>query len=128
LAPGAATLGRGWQVSVDRLPRAALAADYAAGADCWTAWLDAKAAGAELVLRPRQPGDRFQPLGLGGRHASVREFMIDARVPAAARPGWPILAGAAGILWVCGLRLAEPAAVRPETQDVWRVRLSRVGG
>ncbi|HEX9118246.1 MAG TPA: tRNA lysidine(34) synthetase TilS [Anaerolineae bacterium] len=127
LAPGVTALGGGWRVSLERLPVTALPADYAVGPDIWTAWLDAEVAGDDLVLRPRQAGDRFQPLGLAGRHASLHEFMIDARVPAAARAGWPVLAGAAGILWLCGLRLAEPAVVRPATREVWLVRLSRVG-
>lgn len=34
-----------------------------------------------LHLRPRQKGDRFQPLGLGGKSKKVKDYMIDAKIP-----------------------------------------------
>jgi tRNA(Ile)-lysidine synthetase-like protein len=67
----------------------------------WEAWLDAEAVGARLVLRPRQPGDRFQPRGLGGHSMKLNEFMINEKVPRDARAGWPLLEGAHGLAWVC---------------------------
>jgi tRNA(Ile)-lysidine synthase len=74
-------------------------------------------------LRSRRPGERFQPQGLGGHSSAIREYMIDAKVPRPAREHWPLLAGRAGIAWLCGLRIDERAAVRPQTRKVWQVRL-----
>ncbi len=120
-APGSTRLG-GWQVVVRQLAGAELPADYAANPDPWTAYLDAQAVGPAPMLRPRQPGDRFRPHGLGGHSARVNEFMINAKLPAAARSGWPLLVGANGIAWLCGLRVDERALVRPETHDIWQVQ------
>jgi tRNA(Ile)-lysidine synthase len=124
-APGGTQLPGGWQVTVRRLARSDLPADFAANADPWTAWLDADATGPELTLRPRAPGDRFAPQGLGGHSTKLNEFMINAKVPAAARRGWPLLIGASSIAWVCGLRLAEPACVSTATTSIWEVVFRR---
>jgi tRNA(Ile)-lysidine synthase len=126
LEAGALTpIGRGWQVRIEQVSGAEVAPAYAANADPWTAYLDAGAVGAQLALRPRRPGDRFQPLGLGGHSARVNEFMINVKVPAADRAGWPLLVGSAGIAWLCGLRVDARAAIGPATQSVWRVRFER---
>jgi tRNA(Ile)-lysidine synthetase-like protein len=121
-APGETAIGGGRQVEVSAGNVDALPEDRGAGADPWVAFLDADALGSGLILRPRQPGDRFQPQGLGGHSTKLNEFMINAKVPKDARAGWPLLCGAAGIAWVCGLRVAEWAIVRPETRAVWLVR------
>ena len=121
-APGVTVIG-GWLIAISRTRRDAQFGDFGTEADPWTAHLDADAVGSELMLRTRQPGDRFQPQGLDGHSTKLNEFMINAKVSKDARAGWPLLCGAAGIAWVCGLRVAEWAIVRPETRAVWVVRL-----
>jgi tRNA(Ile)-lysidine synthase len=123
-APGVTELSGGWQVTVER-PRRDEAPDDFADADPWTAYLDAEAVGDALILRPRAPGDRFCPFGLAGHSVKLNEFMIDAKVARAARSGWPLLIGRGGIAWVCGLRLAQPAAIGPDTAEVWHVRFAK---
>lgn len=100
-------------------------ADIAANADPWTAYLDAEALAAPLRLRTRQQGDRFRPQGLGGHGPRLSDWMINARVPRAQREGLPLLVAGEEIVWVCGWRIAETAAVGPETQRVARFRFSR---
>jgi tRNA(Ile)-lysidine synthase len=122
--PGVTAIGGGWRVIVQRLRRAEAPADFA-DADPWTAYLDAEAVGDALILRSRAPGDRFCPLGLAGHSVKLNEFMIDAKIARDARSGWPLLSGRDGIAWVCGLRLAEPAAIGPDTAEVWHVRFAK---
>ncbi len=45
----------------------------------------------QLALRARQSGDTFQPLGMEGHTKSVREWMIDHKVPAQYRDRVPLL-------------------------------------
>ncbi len=129
-APGTTRLAGGWLVQAQRLRADELPSDYRANLDPWTAYLDAWAVGPELVLRPRLPGEEFQPHGLAGRAgaACVRlaEFMINVKVPRDSRAGWPILAGRSGAAWVCGLRLDRRSVVTTETLEVWRVQLQRL--
>jgi tRNA(Ile)-lysidine synthase len=121
-APGEAAIGGGWRLQVSAGHQYGQPKDRGAGADPWVAFLDEDALGSDLLLRPRQPGDRFQPQGLSGHSTKLNEFMINAKVPKGARAGWPLLCGAAGIAWVCGLRVAEWAIVRPETRAVLAVQ------
>jgi tRNA(Ile)-lysidine synthetase-like protein len=121
-APGVTEIGGGWQVIVQGLQPDEVPDDYHAGVDPWSAFLAADMVGDALTLRPRAPGDRFCPQGLAGHSVKLNEFMIDAKIARDARSGWPLLVGRGGIVWVCGLRLAEEAAVGPDTVEVWRVR------
>ena len=124
-APGVTEIGGGWRVIVERLRREEASDEQLAGADPWTAYLDAEAVGDVLILRMRAPGDRFRPLGLDGHSAKLNEFMIDAKIARDARAGWPLLIGSHGIAWVCGRRLAQPAAIGPGTAEIWHVRFAK---
>lgn len=121
-APGVTLLSGGWRVEATLLPRDALPPAFTANADPWSAFLDAEIVGSAPGLRPRLPGDRFHPHGLAGHSARVNEFMINARVSRENRPTWPLLIGAGGIAWLCGLRLDDAACVRAQTMRVWHVR------
>jgi len=125
--PGRTDLGEGWRAEIAAAGRSALPADLTT-ADPWTAFLDARAVGAELTLRPRLPGDRFQPQGMAGHGMKLNEFMINVKLPKALRERWPLLIGAGGIAWVCGLRVAAWAAVTAHTEAVWIVKLVRGEG
>ena len=124
-APGVTDNGKGWRVRVELWSPKMLSEAYAVNVDPWIAYLDADAVGSSLALRPRLPGDRFRPLGLDGHSARVNEFMINVKVPAPDRATWPLLIGANGIAWLCGLRVDAQAAIRPATQRVWQVRFER---
>ena len=70
-----------------------------------------------LRVRGRRPGDRFQPLGME-QSKSLREFMIDARIPRRWRDGLPLLVSERGIVCVPGWRIAHWARVTDETRRV----------
>jgi len=120
LLPGPA----GWQVEAQwRLP-AELPPDWATNPDRWQAFLDGEAVGEGLALRQRQPGDRFQPQGMGGRSKSLSDFLINVKVPAAWRDWVPLAFSEENdrILWVAGWRLDERARVTSETERVLWLR------
>jgi len=70
-----------------------------------------------LTVRWRQPGDRFQPLGMASEKR-LQDFLVDARVPRATRARLPLVVAGGRIAWVVGQRIAEWARVRPETGAV----------
>lgn len=87
--------------------------------DAWGAVLDLDALGGDAVLRGRLPGDRMQPLGMGGQHKRLQDLFVDAQVPQAQRDRWPVLVTADGeVAWVPGLRLDERFRVAPGTRRV----------
>jgi len=87
----------------------------------WTAYLDAEAVGRAPVLRVRQPGDTFCPLGMDGHRVKLNEFMINEKIPAEQRQYVPLLVAENRILWVCGHRPDERARVTAHTKQVVRL-------
>ncbi|MBC8450237.1 MAG: tRNA lysidine(34) synthetase TilS [Chloroflexi bacterium] len=124
--PGLVTLpDTAWQVETTLLPPAALPADWEENADRWQVFLDADAVGSEPILRLRQPGDRLQPLGMGGRSVALAAFMINVKLPRELRDHWPLLVGRSGIAWVVGYRQDERTRVTAATRQVLHVRFRR---
>ncbi|MDX1488747.1 MAG: tRNA lysidine(34) synthetase TilS, partial [Acidiferrobacterales bacterium] len=68
-----------------------------------------------LTVRRWKPGDRFQPLGLGGSKL-VSDYLTDAKVPVHLRSQAPVLCSGDTIVWLIGHRLSESVKVRPETR------------
>jgi tRNA(Ile)-lysidine synthetase-like protein len=54
---------------------------------------------ARLDLRARQPGDRFQPHGMGGRSQKLSDTLINAHIPAQWRDKIPLLTVNDQIAW-----------------------------
>jgi tRNA(Ile)-lysidine synthase len=65
-----------------------------------------------LAVRPREPGDRFRPAGLGGHSRTLKRFLADRKVPRGARGATPLLVAPEGILWVVGVRQDERFVVK----------------
>jgi tRNA(Ile)-lysidine synthase len=93
--------------------------------DGFTADFDYAKTGNELVVRARQSADRFQPLGMRGTK-KVGEYMLDAKIPQAARNSIPIIAAPDGIVWVAGFRIDERFKVTAETKKVLRIKLEKI--
>ncbi len=122
--PGVTPIPDDGEATVRLIAREELPAGWAHNADPWRAYLDAAATGMDLALRRRQEGDRFCPLGLGGKHKLVSELLVNEKVPAQWRDEIPLLVRGDGeIVWVCGQRIDERARVREETSLVMAVEL-----
>jgi len=81
----------------------------------WTTWVAGLEGG--LVIRAPQAGDRLAPLGGVGRR-EVRRLLMEARVPRAARAGYPVLAVGETIVWVPGICRGEARVPQPGTPAV----------
>lgn len=74
----------------------------------------------ELIVRSREPGDMFRPLGAGFAK-SVKRLLIDLKVPREERPLVPVVTTAdddAEIVWVAPYRLAETARLDEAAREV----------
>ena len=97
---------------------ARLRRDFLPGWEC----LDAAKVGKELRLRRFLPGDRMQPLGTS-KLVKLKSLFSAAHIPSAERRAKLVLESATGVLWVEGLRIAEPCKVTPSTRQVLAFRL-----
>ena len=91
----------------------------------FTAHFDLGKVGSKLTVRTRQPGDRFQPLGMD-QSKKLGEFMIDAKIPQSWRQRIPLVCSPQHILWVVGWRIDERVKVTESTKQVLCLELKRI--
>ena len=125
--PGRTRLPRSaWVLKAGVSPRPAVRDDALTSVRDWEAYLDAGVVGSFAKLRPRHRGDRFCPLGMGGRSKRLNEFMINEKIPTSWRDRIPLLVNQRGqIVWVCGWRPDDRARVTDSTQQVVWLRFER---
>jgi len=111
-----------WQLEISAVSREGLPCDWKSNSDPWRAFLDAGVVGSRLWMRTRQPGDRFHPLGMGGRTVKLSDFLTNRKVPRNLRDRLPLLVGESGIVWVCGHRVDERARIRESTKEALLLR------
>jgi tRNA(Ile)-lysidine synthase len=121
--PGQLTLINGWVLKCEVLekldPRFILHNDSP-----WTAYMDVGKTDS-LIVRPRLPGERFQPFGLVGHTKSVKAVMIDDKIPAEFRPRWPIVAGE-HLYWIPGAIMDERVRVSPKSARAIKLTIQRI--
>jgi tRNA(Ile)-lysidine synthase len=70
-----------------------------------------------LMVRPPQPGDRIQPIGMTG-HRKLQDVITDRKIPRAARRRLPVVIDARRIVWVAGLCVGDSVKVTARTRAV----------
>jgi tRNA(Ile)-lysidine synthase len=78
-----------------------------------------------VVVRLRQVGDRFQPLGMSGEK-KVGKFLTTAKVPHDLRERILIFADRERIVWVCPVRISEQTKITESTRRVLELTVSDV--
>lgn len=119
IIPGARKIP-GWRIHTDVIEKAHLV-----DVDAFIACLDYDRVRGKLTVRPRRPGDRFQPLGMD-EEKKVGKFMIDARVPRLWRMRVPIVCDDEKLLWVVGYRIDERVKVTESTKRVLRIKFEQI--
>ncbi|MEM8908176.1 MAG: tRNA lysidine(34) synthetase TilS, partial [Bacteroidota bacterium] len=84
--------------------------------------LDFEALHFPLCLRRWQSGDRFQPLGMGGRHQKLKVFFVNQKLAIPEKQRICILESNQQICWVVGQRIDERYKIRPKTTHLFRIR------
>ncbi len=125
--PGETALPGGWQLNAEWVEDVESAwGEIITNENPYQAWIMfPKRDPADLALRSRRPGDRFQPLGMEGHQVKFSDFMIDQKIPRRARARWPLVCVGEQIAWVVGLRLSERFRVEKPASCVVHLRLSR---
>lgn len=117
-------VGKDWLLSSDVIPANEDA--WVTNVDPWNAWLDIEKTGKSLLVRSRRPGDRFQPLGMGGQEVKLKEFFIKQKIPRRTRDFWPLICVEETIAWIPGLRIAHPFRVTEKTKQVLKLSMKKL--
>lgn len=110
----------GWRLQAKNLPDPPWAPGPASPG---TVWIDQGKAPFPLTLRLSLPGDRFWPEGAPGTK-KMQDFLVDAKIPRWLRPHLPMVASGDRIVWVPGLRLADPAKLTPTSRVALELSIS----
>jgi len=84
-------------------------------------FLDANVVSFPIVVRSIEPGDRFQPLGMGG-HQKLKKFFINQKIPRSQRSQALVMISQGQIVWVIGYRISQSAATSQSTTHVIECR------
>lgn len=118
--PGLLKLANGWELEAVFVDAVNLP-EIQAAHDNWRVFI-ALPAEQDVYVRPRQPGERFQPLGMNGRSAKLKEVMINRKIGARWRANWPIVATAEHLVWLVGQGLDERMKITEETIPIVQIR------
>jgi tRNA(Ile)-lysidine synthase len=122
--PGEVIVPDAGVVSVEPVSRATLGNR----GDRSAATVRADLCGPSLIVRNRRPGDRFRPLGLGGRK-KLQDFFVDRKVARDRRDAVPIVVdGNDRIVWVAGHEIDEAFRVTDGSQPVLLLKFKALGG
>jgi tRNA(Ile)-lysidine synthase len=79
-------------------------------------------------VRNRRPGDRFRPIGVGGRK-KLQDFFVDRKVPRQRRDTVPLVVDERDrIVWVAGFGIDDAFRVNDPSQAVIMLQLKLLGG
>lgn len=90
--------------------------------DPWLALFDYEQIQLPLRVRTRRPGDRFHPLGAGGKK-KLKTFFIDEKIPRDQRDLTALLVSGEEVQWVVGVRISDRAKVTEATRRILRVKV-----
>ncbi len=88
----------------------------------YTKWISYDTIEQGLQLRTRRSGDYLVVNQAGGR-CSLKDYLIDQKVPRDRRDGILLLADGSHILWVVGYRISEAAKVTSKTKQVVKIQI-----
>ncbi len=88
----------------------------------YTKWFDYDKITTSLLLRTRRPGD-YLTIDDALHTQSVKQYMINEKIPKAKRDSMYLLADGAHILWVPGHRVSRQYKVEKSTRRILEVRL-----
>ncbi|MFH1856104.1 MAG: tRNA lysidine(34) synthetase TilS [Candidatus Omnitrophota bacterium] len=88
----------------------------------WIEFFDADKIAGTVFVRARKEKDEFIPIGMRGKK-SLKEFLIDEKVPFIERDKLPVFEDARRIIWVGGMRLSEEVKVEKNTKRVLKLEI-----
>ncbi|MCP5094609.1 MAG: tRNA lysidine(34) synthetase TilS [Chloroflexi bacterium] len=119
LIPGQIPLQNGWRIEAEIMSTIDLQ-QIETNQDNWQAFVAIK--NDALIVRPRHPGERFQPLGMNGHSTKLKDVMKNLKIPAALRLRWPIIATPEIIVWFVGHQIDERIRIDDKSTRIVHIK------
>lgn len=81
----------------------------------------------EIVIRPREPGDRISPFAFNGSK-KIKDIFIDEKIPKSKRDIIPILTDGKEIIWIAGIRRSSLYTVTSSTKNIIKITIEEKNG
>lgn len=91
----------------------------------YTKWFDYDKICNDLCIRTRQSGD-YLVVGSKGEKKSLKEYMINEKIPKSERDATPILVNGNRVAWVLGRRISWDVKVTNSTKHVIEITIGEV--
>jgi tRNA(Ile)-lysidine synthase len=117
--PGTVELAGGWKLETKLVDRVEVAEIHTVS-DKWLVFVSMPV-NQSFIVRTREPGERFQPLGMNGRSAKLKEVMINRKVGIRWRENWPIIANDTHLVWFVGHSIDERVKITKETESIIQI-------
>ena len=78
----------------------------------------------DIVLRYREEGDRFEPLGMKGSK-KIKDLFIDLKIPKDKRDKVPLVCFGDSIAWVVGYKVSERFKVDSTTENILQISFKK---
>ncbi len=90
-----------------------------------TKWFDCDKMNKPLIIRTRRTGDYLEIRQNGGKriHQTIKQYMINEKIPREERDRILLLAEESHVLWVLGCRISEHYKVDQDTKRILQVQL-----
>ena len=80
----------------------------------------------QIILRNREKGDRFQPLGMEKGKVKISDFFINEKLLKSARDKWLLLTNKNNeIIWVPGFRQNHKSKVTNQTKNILKISVTK---
>lgn len=89
-----------------------------------TAVFDADKTGSKLIIRARENGDFFYPVGFG-RRKKLQDYFVDEKVQRDERDSVPVVLKGNNIVWIAGYRGDERFKVSDTTRTFLKLELNK---
>lgn len=110
---GCHNLGNGQSLCIEAAP----APDNWNSVPSSTTYIDLQCAPFPWQVRPHQPGERMEPLGMHG-HRSVQDILTDRKIPRHQRASLPLVCSGEQIIWLAGVCRSRHALLHPGSTSV----------
>ena len=91
----------------------------------WTALVDLDKITLPLTIRQWREGDRFLPLGMGGKSKKIKDLLRDYKVSVADKEKSLVVESADQIVWVIGHRADERFKITDTTHSVLKLEIQK---
>ncbi len=76
-----------------------------------------------LSIENWQPGDKFQPFGMGGKHQKIQDFLSNNKLSIFEKESVLVLKSAGEICWLIGHRISESFKISSETTAIYHLTI-----